>query len=94
MSQVAGSTAPGKRAVFYGWYLMAVAWVLYGLQVAGFYSWGFYLPEMTKDLALSRASGGIVLGVAQLCAGAAAPLVGHGDHSLRAARGDDRRASR
>ena len=76
MSQVETSAAPGRRAAFYGWYLMVVAWVLYGLQVAGFYSWGFYLPEMTKDLSLSRAGGGAVLGVATFCAGAAAPLVG------------------
>ena len=71
-----GSAAPGRRAIFYGWYLVVVAWVLYGLQVAGFYSWGFYLPEMTKELSLSRAGGGAVLGVATFCAGAAAPLVG------------------
>ena len=76
MSQVETSAAPGRRAVFYGWYLVVVAWVLYGLQVAGFYSWGFYLPEMTKDLSLSRAGGGVVFGVATFCAGAAAPLVG------------------
>ena len=63
MSQVLGSPTPGKRAIFYGWYLMAVAWLLYGLQVAGFYSWGFYLPEMTRDLGLSRAGGGVVFGV-------------------------------
>jgi MFS family permease len=75
MSQVLGSAA-GNRATFYGWYLIGVAWLLYGLQVAGFYSWGFYLPEMTRDLSLSRASGGAVFGVATFCAGVAAPLVG------------------
>jgi MFS family permease len=74
MSRVA---SPARvRKIFYGWPLVVVAWLLYGLQVAGFYSWGFYLPEMSKDLSLSRASGGIVFGVATLCAGAAAPLVG------------------
>jgi MFS family permease len=73
MSPIAAS---GGRRIFYGWPLVAVAWLLYGLQVAGFYSWGFYLPEMSKDLSLSRAAGGTVFGVATFCAGAAAPLIG------------------
>ena len=66
----------GKRPLFYGWYLVPVAWLLYGVQVAGFYSWSFYLPETTKDLGLTRAGGGIILGVATFCAGAVAPLIG------------------
>jgi MFS family permease len=74
MSRVAGPATAGR--IFYGWPLVAVAWLLYGLQIAGFYSWGFYLPEMTKDLSLSRAGGGAVFGVATFCAGAVAPLVG------------------
>jgi MFS family permease len=72
----ASSTVSARRTVFYGWPLVGVAWLLYGLQVAGFYSWGFYLPEMSKELGLSRANGGAVFGVATFCAGAAAPLVG------------------
>jgi MFS family permease len=75
MSQVAGP-AGTPRKIFYGWPLVGVAWLLYGFQVAGFYSWGFYLPEMSRDLSLSRGSGGIVFGVATFCAGAAAPLIG------------------
>jgi MFS family permease len=74
MSRVASPAT--TRSIFYGWPLVGVAWLLYGLQVAGFYSWGFYLPEMSKDLSLSRASGGLVFGVATFSAGAAAPLVG------------------
>ena len=66
----------GKRGLFYGWYLVPVAWLLYGVQVAGFYSWSFYLPETTKDLGLTRAGGGIILGVATFCAGMVAPLIG------------------
>ena len=76
MSRVAGVSAARRAATFYGWPLVGVAWLLYGLQVAGFYSWGFYLPEMSQDLSLTRAGGGIVFGVATFCAGAFAPLVG------------------
>jgi MFS family permease len=76
MSALDGVSGVRRGPIFYGWYLMVVAWLLYGLQVAGFYSWGFYLPEMTRDLSLSRASGGVVFGVATFCAGVAAPLVG------------------
>jgi len=76
MSWFPGRGVASKRPIFYGWPLVGVAWLLYGLQVAGFYSWGFYLPEMSRDLSLSRASGGIIFGVSTFCAGAAAPLVG------------------
>ena len=70
---MSSSSAPRH---FYGWPLAVVVWLLYGLQVAGYYSWGFYLPEMSEELGISRASGGLVFGVSLFCAGAAAPLVG------------------
>jgi MFS family permease len=76
VSEVEAAPVARARTLFYGWPLVGVAWLLYGLQVAGFYSWGFYLPEMSRDLSMSRASGGVVFGVATFCAGAAAPLVG------------------
>jgi MFS family permease len=76
MARVDAAPTTRGRTLFYGWPLVGVAWLLYGLQVAGFYSWGFYLPEMSRDLSMSRASGGVVFGVATFCAGAAAPLVG------------------
>ena len=46
--------------IFYGWPMAAVAWLLYGLGVMPFYSWGFLLPEMLEELGLSRADGGLV----------------------------------
>ena len=62
---------------FYGWPLVGVGWLLYGLGVAPvFYSWSFYLPEILRDLSLSRAEGGFIYGAYILCGGAAAPLVG------------------
>ncbi|HUE76502.1 MAG TPA: MFS transporter [Longimicrobiales bacterium] len=76
MSRVSGVAGPHRPRIFYGWPLVGVAWILYGLQVAGFYSWGFYLPETSRDLSLTRAAGGTIFGVATFCAGAAAPLVG------------------
>lgn len=69
-------SSSSARRHFYGWPLAVVVWLLYGLQVAGYYSWGFYLPEMSEELGISRASGGLVFGVSLFCAGAAAPLVG------------------
>ncbi|MEE2778036.1 MAG: MFS transporter [Acidobacteriota bacterium] len=66
----------GRNRIFYGWPLAGAVWFLYGLQVAGFYSWGFYLPEMLRDLDMSRAAGGMVFGVQSFCGGAASPFVG------------------
>ncbi len=65
-----------ERRIFYGWPMSAVAWLLYGLGVMPFYTWGFLLPEMLEELGLSRAQGGLAFGVGLLAGGLASPLVG------------------
>lgn len=65
-----------RKKRFYGWPMSAVAWVLYGLGVMPFYSWGFLLPEMLEELQLSRADGGSIFGAGVLCGGLASPWVG------------------
>ena len=62
--------------MFYGWPMSAVAWLLYGLGVMPFYTWGFLLPEMLSELGLSRAQGGLIFGVGLLAGGLVSPLVG------------------
>ncbi|HVR30080.1 MAG TPA: MFS transporter [Thermoanaerobaculia bacterium] len=62
---------------FYGWPLVAVAWVLYGFGVApAFYSWGFFLPELIAELGISRTQSGQIFGVYAFVGAAVAPLVG------------------
>jgi MFS family permease len=62
---------------FYGWPLVAVAWVLYGFGVApAFYSWGFFLPEVIEELGISRAESGQIFGVYAFVGAAVAPVVG------------------
>ncbi len=61
---------------FYGWRMLPVAWLIYGLGAAPFYSWGFFLPEMLEDLELNRATGGLAFTVWSFCGGVVAPLIG------------------
>jgi MFS family permease len=66
---------PPRR--FYGWPLVAVAWVLYGFGVApAYYSWGFFLPEVIEELGISRTQSGQIFGVYAFVGAAVAPLVG------------------
>ena len=65
-----------RRRRFYGVPLVAIAWVLYGFSVAPFYSWGFFLPEMIKELGITRTQSGWVFGIYAFVGAAVAPLVG------------------
>ncbi len=69
------SALPRRR--FYGIPLVVDRWVLYGFSVAPFYSWGFFLPEMIKELGISRArSAAEVFGIYAFVGAGVAPLVG------------------
>ena len=36
-----------RKGIFFGWYMVALGLVCYGFGVSpGYYSWGFYAPEM------------------------------------------------
>ena len=58
MSPQPTATAPRRR--FYGTPLIVVLWILYGFGVApSFYSWGFFVPEVMKDLGIQVLAEGI-----------------------------------
>lgn len=54
----------GARPFFYGWYLVGVAWVLYGFGIApSYYSWGLFSREIIADLDLNVGELGGVFGL-------------------------------
>lgn len=56
-------TRAGSPARFYGWTLIGIGFLVYGLGIApGYYSWGFFAPEMIADLGLSREQVGAIFG--------------------------------
>ena len=62
---------------FYGWFLVAVAWVIYGFGIApGYYSWGFFSPEIIRDLGLNRTQTGAVFGVFTFTYSGISPITG------------------
>ena len=61
---------------FYGWRMFPVAWLIYGLGSAPFYSWGFFLPEMLEELELNRGAGGLAFTIWSFAGGVVAPLIG------------------
>ena len=70
------STATTPRRRFYGIPLAVTCWVLYGFSVAPFYSWGFFVPELMKDLDLSRTQAANVFGLYSFVGAGIAPVVG------------------
>lgn len=66
-----------RRPFFYGWFLVAVAWVLYGFGISpAYYSWGFFAPEVIRDLGLSRAEMGYVFGLFTFLYSGVGPVAG------------------
>ena len=52
---------------FYGWYMVGTGLLCYGFGVSpGYYSWGFYGPEMIEELGLTRKQFGDVFGIFSL----------------------------
>ncbi len=63
--------------IFYGWFLLAIVWVLYGFQASpGYYSWPFFAPDIVEDLGLTRAQVGSVYGSLTFMFAVTAPLAG------------------
>lgn len=51
------------KAPFYGWPLVFVGFLLYGLGMApAYYSWGFFAPEVIRELGLTRQQVGEIFG--------------------------------
>ncbi len=66
-----------SRPSRYGWRILAIAWLVYGLGIApGYYSWGIFLPEILVDLDFDRGQGGLVFGVFTFFYSCLGPLVG------------------
>ena len=61
-----------RKGLFYGWYMVLVGHICYGFGVSpGYYSWGFYAPEVVKPLeegglGLSKEQIGDVFGIFSL----------------------------
>ena len=56
--------------------MLPVAWLIYGLGAAPFYSWGYYLSGMLDELGMTRADGGLAFGIWSFFGGAVAPFIG------------------
>lgn len=68
---------PEKRSFFYGWIILVVAWLTYGLAISpGYYGWSVVSPSVEAELDLSREQLGSILGYFVLLLGCSAPLVG------------------
>lgn len=64
-----------RPRIFYGWPMVAVGSVCYGLGLApAYYSWGFFGPELIADLDLSRTEIGFGFGVFTFVYSLAAPV--------------------
>lgn len=67
---------PGR--VFYGWWVIAAVSMLYALTNGIYWSgFSFYFLPITKDLALSRTSMSVVLGLGRLVGGLQGPVAGY-----------------
>ena len=67
----------GQAIPFYGWYLVGISWLLYGLGSApAYYSWPFFTPEIMADIGLTRAQTGTVFGVFGFMITFACPISG------------------
>ena len=71
------SEANTRKRPFYGWFLVGVGTFCYGFSISpGYYSWGFFAPELIADLGLTRQQVGDIFGVRGLVASGSAALVG------------------
>ncbi|MEE2778049.1 MAG: MFS transporter [Acidobacteriota bacterium] len=67
--------APRQRKLFYGWPLLGVGFLIYGLGIGpGYYSWGFLAPEVMGELGLSREQVGSIFGTFTLTFALTGPL--------------------
>ena len=70
--------AKRRKEPFYGWYMVGVGLTCYGFGVSpGYYSWGFYAPEMIEELGLSRKQFGDVFGIFSLVMSVVALAAGY-----------------
>jgi len=64
-----------QRRIFYGWPLVGIGFLVYGLGIGpGYYSWGFLAPELIGELDLSREQVGAIFGTFTLAFALVGPL--------------------
>ncbi len=68
---------PSTGRSAYPWFQVGIGWLVYGLGIApAYYSWGFFAPEILRDLDLDRTRTGLVFSVFTFVYSAVGPLVG------------------
>lgn len=66
-----------NNKLHYGWWMLVVGWLIYGLGVSpGYYSWGVLAEATMPDLGMDRARVGLVFGIFTLLYSTVAPLSG------------------
>lgn len=69
------ATTRPKNRIFYGWPLVGVGFLIYGLGIGpGYYSWGFLAPELIAELGLTREQVGGIFGAFTLTFALVSPL--------------------
>ena len=64
-----------SKRFFYGWPLVGVGFLVYGLGIApAYYSWGFLAPELMQDIGLTREQVGSMFGAFTLTYAVVSPL--------------------
>jgi MFS family permease len=64
-----------SKRLYYGWPLVGVGFLVYGLGIApAYYSWGFLAPELMADLGLTREQVGSMFGAFTLMYAIVSPL--------------------
>ena len=62
--------------IYYGWLLIPIGFFVYGFGLSPiYYSWGFYGPEMVKEIDISMTQVGSIFGVFQFFYTSCPPLV-------------------
>jgi len=66
-----------KPPLFYGWIIIPVAWLVYGLGIApGYYSFGQFSKPFIADLDITRQQYGLIFGIFTFLYSGVGPLVG------------------
>lgn len=63
--------------IFYGWFIVAIACICYGLGISpAYYSWGYFFPELQAELGFTKTDLGAVFGLFTFLYSGVGPLVG------------------
>ncbi len=66
-----------KPPFFYGWIIIPVAWLIYGLGISpGYYSFGQFSEPFIDDLGLTRQQYGLIFGIFTFLYSGVGPIVG------------------